>query len=232
MIAVAVLSTAARATRASTAWRTLVGICLLLSPVLGFAEHLLDPRVGLPRDQYVAAIAAQPDQRLLDVLVGLAGGVLFVPIVLGLVHLLRAYAPVAALVGGGLAIIGQLAQTALYGVDLSYVQMVRQGIDPATIAELMAGLGGSTTGVGLLLAVVLGLVVGTLVLAVSLWRTRVVPRPAAALIVAFVVGDTIGVGANSLAVYLIAHTFLLVGSGWIGLRVLRMSDAEWGSPPR
>ena len=74
----------------------------------------------------------------------------------------------------------------------------------------------------------IGLVIGYALLAVGLWRTRAAPRGASGLIVAFLVVDIVGLaaGANK-GVLLVAHTLLLVGLGWIGVRILAMSDAQW-----
>jgi hypothetical protein len=46
--------------------------------------------------------------------------------------------------------------------------------------------------------------------------------------VAFLVVDIVGLaaGANK-GVLLVAHTLLLVGLGWIGVKMLAMSDAQW-----
>jgi hypothetical protein len=75
----------------------------------------------------------------------------------------------------------------------------------------------------------IGLIVGYALLAVGLWRTRAAPRGASALIVAFLVVDIVGLAAagGNKGVLLVAHTLLLVGLGWIGVRILAMSDAQW-----
>ena len=74
----------------------------------------------------------------------------------------------------------------------------------------------------------LGLFVGYALLAVGLWRTRAAPGGASGLIVAFLVVNIIGLAAGgNKGVLLAAHTLLLVGLGWIGVKVLAMSDAQW-----
>jgi hypothetical protein len=74
----------------------------------------------------------------------------------------------------------------------------------------------------------IGLIVGYALLAVGLWRTRAAPRGASALIVAFLVVDIVGLAAGgNKGVLLVAHTLLLVGLGWIGVRILAMSDVQW-----
>jgi hypothetical protein len=70
---------------------------------------------------------------------------------------------------------------------------------------------------------------GTLLLALALWRTRTAPRLAATLIIVFLVVDAVGAIAGIKPVNLVAHTLLIGGSGWIGLRVLAMTREEWGS---
>lgn len=96
--------------------------------------------------------------------------------------------------------------------------------------QVLAAFGQASLGsIVVVLISALGLFIGYALLAVGLWRTRAAPRWASGLIVAFLVVDIVGLataGGNK-GVLLVAHTLFLVGQGWIGVKVLAMSDAQW-----
>lgn len=64
------------------------------------------------------------------------------------------------------------------------------------------------------------------ILTISLWRGRVAPLWVAACIIAATVWDFIPFG-TIMAEVEIGPALALVGLGWIGLKVLRMSDTDW-----
>jgi hypothetical protein len=106
------------------------------------------------------------------------------------------------------------------------LQVVESGLKQG---QLFTAFGQASLGsVAVMLMSAIGLIVGYALLAVGLWRTRAAPRGASALIVAFLVVDIVGLAAGgNKGVLLVAHTLLLVGLGWIGVRILAMSDAQW-----
>lgn len=206
-----------------------VGLAFLIQPVAGLIEHLLDPKSGTVVADHVAAIASNPDSRLASILVGLLATVLFVPVALGLAHLVHPGAPRLGLVGGGLALIGVVGYSAMHGADIAFLEMVQQKVGPTQAAHVMEGFEASAGGASVLALFLVGMFLGTLLLALALWRTRAAPRLAATLIIVFLVVDAVGAIAGIKPVNLVAHTLLIVGSGWIGLRVLAMTQEEWGS---
>jgi hypothetical protein len=112
------------------------------------------------------------------------------------------------------------------GVNLGQLQVVESGLKQV---QVLTAFGQPSLGsVVVMLISAIGLFIGYALLAVGLWRTRAAPRGASGLIVAFLVVDIVGLaaGANK-GVLLVAHTLLLVGLGWIGVKVLAMSDAQW-----
>jgi hypothetical protein len=69
-------------------------------------------------------------------------------------------------------------------------------------------------------AFLVGVGLGIPLTGVSLWRSRAVPRAAAALLVAFLVIDLVGEStAASLSV--VAHVISFVAAGWIAIAVVR-----------
>ncbi|MQB00406.1 MAG: hypothetical protein GEU78_08965 [Actinobacteria bacterium] len=213
--------------RSSLFGPTVVGVALVIQPVAGLIEHLLDPKSGTVVADHIAAMASNPDGRLASILVGLLATVLFVPIALGLAHLVRSGAPRLGLVGGGLALIGVVGYSAMHGADIAFLEMVKQDVGQTAAVHIIEGFEASAGGASVLALFLVGMFLGTLLLALALWRTRSAPRLAAALIAVFLVVDAAGAIAGIKPVNLVAHTLLIVGSGWIGLRVLAMTDEEW-----
>jgi hypothetical protein len=113
------------------------------------------------------------------------------------------------------------------GVNLGELQVAESGLNRG---EVLTAFGQPSLGITVVLLIsALGLFVGYALLAVGLWRTRAAPRWASGLIVAFLVVDIVGLAAagGTKGVILVAILLLLVGQGWIGLKVLAMSDAQW-----
>jgi hypothetical protein len=68
----------------------------------------------------------------------------------------------------------------------------------------------------------LGVGLGIALTGASLWRSRAVPRTAAALLVVFLVLDVAGQGTAIVALSVIAHVIGFLAAGWIALAVLRV----------
>ncbi|MEX2134239.1 MAG: hypothetical protein WEB67_08870 [Acidimicrobiia bacterium] len=206
---------------------TAIGIALLIQPVAGFIEHLLDPKSGTVVADHIAAITSNPDRRLASILIGLLATVLFIPVALGLTHLVRPGAPRLGLVGGALALIGVVGYSAMHGADIVFLEMVKHDVSQIPATQIVESFESSTGGTSVLALFLIGMFLGTLLLATALWRTRAAPRLAAGLIILFLVIDAVGAIAGIKPVNLVAHTLLIVGSGWVGLSVLAMTPEEW-----
>ena len=171
-------------------------------------------------------IGAHPTRFLLANLLDLLWLFLLIPAVLGLVHLLRTRGALLGHIGGGFVLAGAVGTAAYRGVNLGQLQAAESGLNQG---QLLAAFGQASLGsIVVMLMSALGLFIGYAVLAVGLWRTRVAPRWASGLIMAFLVVDIVGLAAGgNKGVLLVAHTLFLMGLGWIGLKMLAMSDAQW-----
>ncbi len=176
--------------------------------------------------EQLAMISAYPTRFLIANLLDLLWLFLLIPAVLGLVHLLRSRGALLGHIGGGFALAGAVGTAAYRGVNLGQLQVAESGLNQE---QVLAAFGQASAGsIVVMLMSALGLFVGYALLAVGLWRTRAAPGGASGLIVAFLVVNIIGLAAGgNKGVLLAAHTLLLVGLGWIGVKVLAMSDAQW-----
>jgi hypothetical protein len=207
--------------------RTLAGICLIIQPLLNLISVAISPQQSTDTSVQLAMIGAHPTRFLISSLLDLLWLLLLIPAVLGLLHLLRTRGALVGHIGGGFALAGVVGAAAYRGVNLGQLQVVESGLNQE---QVLTAFGQASLGsVAVMLISALGLVIGYALLAVGLWRTRAAPRGASALIVAFLVIDIVGLAAagGNKGVLLVAHTLLLVGLGWIGVRILAMSDAQW-----
>ena len=171
-------------------------------------------------------IGAHPTRFLISSFVDLLWVLLLIPAVLGLLHLLRTRGAILGHIGCGFVLVGAVGAAAYRGINLGQLQVVESSLKQG---QVLTAFGQPSLGsVVVMLISAIGLVIGYALLAVGLWRTRAAPRGASGLIVAFLVVDIVGLAAGgNKGVLLVAHTLLLVGLGWIGVKILAMSDAQW-----
>lgn len=211
--------------------RTLAGVALIAAPVLlGGGEMLrlvLEDGAGT-EEEVLASITAAPGLWQLMTIVDMVAVALFLPAVLGLIHLLRQRAPVLARLGGGLALVGLLG-AAGHNV-FAFVQqgaMARMEGEEASMAELAAELERTPAFLVVLLMFLVGFILGMILLAVGLHRSRTAPPWAAAAVgLGMLVFSNAG---SSLGLTVVASGLLLFGLAVTGQRVLRMSDDQWRS---
>jgi hypothetical protein len=154
--------------------------------------------------------------------------VLFVPVALGVMHLLRERAPMAAHVGTGLVLIGLLSAAAMVGASLVYWQMATG--DPVQMAALMDRVNGTAGSVIPLSILSLGIPLGTLITAWALYRTRIAHWSTAACIAVGVVVLFAGSLATETTLLVIGAAIMLVGFASLGRMVLAETDEEWEHP--
>lgn len=202
---------------------------LVVQPALQLAEQATDPQLGASSHGaavavQVAAIAQHPHLRLLSVLLGIAALVLFVPMVLTIRRLLRVRSPRLARAGSALCLTGVIAFAALHGMDLATLAVIQApGVEHVTAAGAITS---SSASGPLTVVFLVGMMIGMLLLSVGLWRTRVVPRAAAVLLVAFLVLDFGAAVASSKPLTVAAHALLLAGSALIARSLLLRRSAS------
>jgi hypothetical protein len=96
-------------------------------------------------------------------------------------------------------------------------EAAQPGYDAAQMARLADSVEGSPVAIPLLVVFLVGVILGSLIVAWSLWRRRIVPLWSPAAIVA---GAIVNFAADSATLSATASVFTLVGFGWVGLRLL------------
>ena len=206
--------------------RTSAGLSLIAAPLAGLIGGLIFP--PLPHDTAgtLANISEHSGRFLVANFLFLVAFALMVPAVLGIMHLLRNHVVALGHIGGGLFLLGSFLHAAVIGYALVQLPIAASGGDKGRIVALTEGTYASTAFLLLLAMMLIPSVLGSLILAIAVWRARVAPLWVAVVIVVgvatdFVVPDSLNLQPD------LYFAFTLVGFGWIGLKVLRMSDAQW-----
>ena len=163
-----------------------------------------------------------------------SAGLLAVPFLLGgiavLVALTRGRSPRLAWTAGGLLTFAMAGLAAVHGYELAAYGLARSG-DLAGAARVLDGSDLGAPGPVMLVMFLGCAVAGTLVLAVAVWRSPLVPRVVAAFILGFAVLDfAVGWGLISHLVNLVGLTIVAVAvvSGYVRGRASASRESDSG----
>ncbi len=219
-----------RITDPSNFGRTLAGLSLIAAPLLlGVGEVLrlsIEQGAFTGEEEHLANVAGSAGLWQAMTMLNMVAVILFVPVVLGLVHLIRPGAPVLAHLGSALAMVGLLGAAGhnVFAFVLGGAMARLEDARPQMV-ELVGPLEESPSFLLVLLMFLVGFVLGFLLLAVGLYRSRAVHRWAAvAVAVAMLVGSNAGA---SFPLTLVFSGLLVLGLGTVAVRVLSMTDGQW-----
>ena len=215
----------------STFRRTLAGICLIVAPLLLLVGGAVTPSEGSDgANTYMQSVAADPSAHEWGTVAFVLGFALWVPGLVGAVHLLRHRAVVLGHILGSLAILGvvmftALAATTFYDVAIATSLPLDQAVK---VNEAVEDVTGAAV---VLIPALLGTFIGLIGMGIALWRGGWAPAwvavAAAAGMLLVVAGDGNKITglAGSLA--------LLAAYGFVGLTMLRMGNDAWerATPP-
>ncbi len=175
-------------------------------------------------DAALALTAPQPDLMRLIVVAGLLGCVLFVPAVVTAMRL--AQRSWLAFIGGSLMVAGYVCYFGVLLSNMIIIAMAERGGPVADFgAAIDAGQADPTTSWVFLLFVA-GNLLGTLIFALGLWRSKTVPAWAAILILAWPPLHVIGLVVGSEVFEVTGAVLQAVGFAAIGAVVLRRGPAQ------
>jgi len=210
--------------------KMVAGACMVVAPVVLLVSMVIHPASDMNEATQVATIADNLDAWYVAHLLALISIALTVPVVLGLMHMLREREVAFGHVGGGLAMLGLLAFAGIVGMELVMWQMVAGGSTREAVA-LLERLNDTAGIVIPFVLVSFGLALGLACLALGLYRARAVESWMAISVAtgAILLGVAFGAALNWLAI--VAAAFLVVGLGAIGRMVLRETDEAWEHTP-
>ncbi|MBB2912081.1 hypothetical protein FHS43_003361 [Streptosporangium becharense] len=202
--------------------RSAAGLCLIAAPLVYVVGIVVDPNLRLGGvEESLGIYGRYPEQVSVSASLLHWSWVLLIPGIIGMIHLIRRRAVVFGHIAGGIALLGIVNLSGLMLGDFFYSRLERdlppqQGADLADLAFADPGVL-----IAFQIPAFTGLL-GLLLLGLALAYEGQAPWWAP---VAMVVGS---IGATVFPIGTVVGGLLyLAGSGVIGLRMLRMSDAEW-----
>ena len=210
--------------------KTVAGGCMIAAPALFLLASVVTPAASNNSDAaLIQAAASDPDRWISGALLALAGWALFLPAVLGLMHMLRERGVAFGHVGGALALAGTVCAIANTTLFVMIWQMGAGGTDQ--MIGLLERLGTETaSGVVLFILPVL-VTIGALVLCWGLTATHIAPLwmtlPLALGACAYAIASI----ALAQELFIAASALTLVGLGAIGRMVLAETVEEWEHAP-
>lgn len=204
--------------------RTTLGLCLIAGPLAALIGGLVAPWEGTAETAaWLQALAENPVRGQASAVFLYLGSLLVTVGIFGMIHLLRHHAVVLGHIAGALAILGWVTLPGLLVTDF-YDLSLAESLGPEQGAAVSDGAGEYVDAAFLQLPVPIG-ILGLVLLVVALWRARVVP---AWVPVVYFVGTAVTFFGPPTAVFFtIGTASWLVTLGFVGLKVLGMSDEEW-----
>jgi hypothetical protein len=148
---------------------------------------------------------------------------------IGIMRLFRGDGGVTAgQISGALLVIGGTVTMGWYALGaMEYAMVDNKGLDRQALAAFLHKTDSTGAIAPLFILFLIGIVLGSILLAVANYRTRFAPVWAS---MAILVGGVVGAIGNGKAISIITFVILMSGLGAIGARVLSMSDEEWDQP--
>jgi hypothetical protein len=115
-----------------------------------------------------------------------------------------------------------------YALGAMEYEMVNQkGVNRVAMAQFLHKTDNASSLLPLIIAFLIGTMIGLILLGIAAWRTGVVPKWTAILLI---LSGPFSFFANGAAASIVQNVVLLIVLGLLGWRVLSMSDEEWDSP--
>ena len=208
--------------------RDLAAAALVLTSLLGLVSVALQPELPAGHAARLAAIDHAGASAIVSAVAFLLQQLPFLVAMLGLGHLLRSSAPRLSTAGVLLGGVGAFGHTVFAGMSMTYLLMATDVDHRSELGALYARIESSPVMLMALLGLA-GTVFGLLLMAIALFRTRVVPLWVPGLLVAFLVLEFAGSAVSSYASELAGACFL-VASVTLAVHLHRMPVGAWRSP--
>ena len=207
--------------------RTVAGLCLIAGPLVVLIGGLVAKwEENDTKAAYLQALAESPTRAQISAVLLSFGFLLNVVGIFGIIHVLRHRAVVLAHVAGVLAVWGGVTFPGLLisdFYDLSLAQWSNRQEAIAISDRAEAYVGSAIMGVPVLLGTI-----GVLLLGVALWRARFVPVwVPVVLLLGWIIGFW---GPPTVVFFTTGWALSLVALGYVGLKILQMSDEDWARP--
>lgn len=210
--------------------KMVAGMCMLVAPLLLLVGAVVHPGRSTDVADQLAIVAANQDAWYAAHLIELLAIVLFLPVILGLMHMMREREPALGHIGGALALVGLMATTAVVTIE----GLVGWQAGAQNSAEMVALFERMTESAGIVvpvLAMSFALSLGVIVMMWGLVRSRVVPAWVGAAVTSAALCLAVAGPLASGILSIVGGSLLVVGIGTIGRMVATESDEDWEHTP-
>lgn len=205
--------------------RTFCALCLIVGPVLFIVANLVLPPFTEDDNAYFDAVAASPSSHVLGTLAFLAGAILLIAGLIGVIHLTRGRTVTVAQVGAALMIFGAVFANWFAVAVLELTAAQGAGLDRDQMISLFNQAEESPWLVVTFVSFLVGIVLGSTVLAVGLLLRRAAPVWAPVAIIASTIGNFLA--EDSLLLTQLSFALLAVGFAGVAWRMLTLTDEQW-----
>ena len=204
--------------------RTGAGLCLIGGPLVALIGGLVTPwEESDTTAAYLAALAGSPERAQVSAVLLYFGYLLITGSVFGMLRLLRRRAVVLGHVAGALAIWGWVTLPGLLATDFYDLSLSQYGDRQAAVA--ISDRAGEYAGAAVMGLPVMAGIVGLALLLAALWRAGFVP---VWVPLVYFAGTAVSfVGPAGAVFFTIGTAAWLASLGYVGIKVLGMSDEEW-----
>ena len=213
--------------------KTVAGVCMIGAPLLLVIGMIVHPESKSDVADQLAVVSSNMDAWYAAHLIIAVSLVLFVPAVLGLMHMLREREVAYGHLGGGLALVGLLATAGIVAMEgfVGWQAGAASGSDAAAMTALFERVT-ETTGIVIPFFVMsYAFTVGMLFLAAGLYRAHAVQSWTAAMLGIGSIVLGVGFAMTDDVVSIIGAAVLRVGFVQVGRMVLAESDEDWEHTP-
>jgi len=208
--------------------RYTAGAALILFPALLVPQAVIDPAGGGSGEVMYAAATDQRSALIASLALLLISGMLMAPAAVGILHQARDRGAALANVGAVLAVLGGFGHA---GIAFFYLlSLPLAGGDKVEMVAYIERLNASPALAAVAFPLILCFGLGVLTLPWAAWRAGFVGWWGPAVVTVGVLLQ-FGLPFDSTAVTLAVLVAITVVFGYLGLRVLRMTDAEWDRVP-
>lgn len=188
--------------------RTAAAAGLLTTAALMMVSTVLAPPFPGEFEQLLAGIDEAGTSATVSALGFTLAQLPFLAAVLGIGHLVRSGAPVLANLGTTLAVVGGFGHAVYGGVSMVQLSMAADEANRAVHAEILTDVESGPAVVFMAMGL-LGTVLGILLLAIGLWRSRVEPRWVGPVLGAFLVIEFAGSALTEWSAYVSGVLYVL-----------------------
>lgn len=203
--------------------RTLAAIGLLAGPLLLAISGLIDPAWDDNAATYLGEVAANEGAYIAAGAISTVGTLLFIVGMLGVLRLMRRRAVSLGQVAAGLLVFGLIGLTptlAFYGIDVNLARADNREAAAAIYDQMESG----PLVVYWVSFFFIGILLGSLLLAIALFRRRIVPIWSPILLI---VAMVVGFFGQSSVVSALSFVLLGVALAPLAMRIWRLTDDEW-----